>query len=479
MPATDPAPSPAAQAALCDWIRLERARGVGPEDVRVLAAVFGAAPAILGAGIDALTKVLGRAKARAVCAPLAPDDERLLERVLAWCAQPNHRVLALTDSAYPAALRHLYDPPTLLYVIGQAALLARPALAVVGSRNASAQGAANAASFGQALSDAGLTIVSGLALGVDAAAHAGALRGAGSTVAVIGTGADLVYPYGNRALHAQIAEQGCIVSEYALGMPALPGHFPRRNRIISGLALGVLVVEAAPGSGSLITARCALEQGREVFAIPGSIHSPLAKGCHALIKQGAKLVETSADVLEELQLGRRTAPDGDAPDAVVASSDGAPPNIVVASSDGAPPNIAVAGTDADAAEPGAAASDSVVAGSDGAEPHSAVAATDADAAKPGVAASGAASTCAKAAPHPVAKTAGAAGAGMGAPRTAAGPAGARAALLLALGHDPHSVDTLAARTGMGAGELMTHLLALELAGSVERLPGGRYQCLTG
>src|SRR5262249_40709663 len=178
----------------------------------------------------------------------------------------------------------------------------RPALAIVGSRNATSQGMVNAESFATTLSDAGLTIVSGMALGIDAAAHRGGLAGASSSIAVVGTGLDVVYPARNRALAHELAAHGVLISEFPLSTPALPANFPRRNRLISGLALGCLVIEAAVGSGSLITARQALEQGREVFAIPGSIHSPLARGCHALIKQGAKLVESAADVLEELRM---------------------------------------------------------------------------------------------------------------------------------------------------------------------------------
>jgi DNA processing protein len=177
----------------------------------------------------------------------------------------------------------------------------------VGSRNATAQGAANAESFAQTLSDAGLVIVSGLALGIDAAAHRGGLAGASSSDAVLGTGLDIVYPARNRPLAHELAGRGALLSEFPLATPARPENFPTRNRLISGLSLGCLVVEAAVGSGSLITARRALEQGREVFAIPGSIHSPLAKGCHALIKQGAKLVESAADVLEELHFAPRAA----------------------------------------------------------------------------------------------------------------------------------------------------------------------------
>jgi DNA processing protein len=193
----------------------------------------------------------------------------------------------------------------MLYAKGRIELLSNPSLAIVGSRNATAQGIANAEKFAETMSEAGLTIVSGMALGIDTAAHQGSLKcsdrpNTGSTIAVIGTGADIVYPARNRMLAHQIATAGCIVSEYSLGMPAIAANFPRRNRIISGLARGVLVVEAAAQSGSLITARMALEQGRDVFAIPGSIHSPLSKGCHQLIKQGAKLVESAQDILEEL-----------------------------------------------------------------------------------------------------------------------------------------------------------------------------------
>ncbi|MGH8703765.1 MAG: DNA-processing protein DprA, partial [Burkholderiales bacterium] len=219
-----------------------------------------------------------------------------------WLEDPANRVLTLADDQYPPRLLQIPDPPPLLYVKGRAELLSRPSLAVVGSRNATAQGVANAEAFARALSDAGLTVVSGLALGADAAAHRGGLAGASSSVAVLGTGVDIVYPARNRALAHHLGNTGALVSEFALGTRALPGNFPRRNRLISGLALGCLVVEAAADSGSLITARLAAEQGREVFAIPGSIHSPLTKGCHALIKQGAKLVESTRDILEELQM---------------------------------------------------------------------------------------------------------------------------------------------------------------------------------
>jgi DNA processing protein len=224
------------------------------------------------------------------------------EDLASWLKDPANRVLAPADAEYPQRLLQLPDPPSRLFIKGRVELLSRPALAVVGSRNASAQGMVNAEAFARALSDAGLTVVSGLALGIDTAAHRGGLAGASSSIAVLGTGADLVWPARNRDLAHALAAQGTLVSEFPLGTRPLPGNFPRRNRLISGLALGCLVVEAAIDSGSLITARLAAEQGAEVFAIPGSIHSPLSKGCHALIKQGAKLVESAGDILEELRL---------------------------------------------------------------------------------------------------------------------------------------------------------------------------------
>src|SRR4029079_11558926 len=196
--------------------------------------------------------------------------------------------------------------PAVLYCRGRTDLLNRAALAVVGSRNATAQGSSNAEQFARSFSNAGLTIVSGLAVGIDAAAHRGGLSGPGSTIAVLGTGIDVIYPRGNSALASEIAERGLLISEFPLGTGALASNFPRRNRLISGLAQGCLVVEAALASGSLITARSAAEQGREVFAIPGSIHSPLSQGWHALIKSGAKLAESAEDVLSELVAFRRT-----------------------------------------------------------------------------------------------------------------------------------------------------------------------------
>jgi DNA processing protein len=294
---------------LAGWLRLERTSGVGPETARRLLAAFGLPENIFSASFAALREVVSERIAQALIGPLPDQVRSLIEQTLVWAEQPGNRLLTLADAAYPKALLEIADPPILLYVKGRLGLLANPSVAVVGSRNATAQGISNAEKFSQALSQAGLTIISGLALGIDTAAHQGALHStnqgqSGSTIAVIGTGADVVYPARNHALAHQIAEQGCIVSEYPLGMPGIATNFPRRNRIISGLAQGVLVVEAAAQSGSLITARMAAEQGRDVFAIPGSIHSPLAKGCHQLIKQGAKLVESAQDILEELAFCR-------------------------------------------------------------------------------------------------------------------------------------------------------------------------------
>jgi DNA processing protein len=286
---------------LAQWIRLEQTPGVGCETGRKLLGAFGLPENIFTADFAALRNVVSERVARALNAPPSDQTKALIDQTLAWVDQAGNRVLTLADAAYPKALLDVADPPLMLYAKGRLECLSSPALAVVGSRNATAQGIINASKFSEVLSQAGLTIISGMALGIDAAAHQGGLRGAGSTVAVIGTGADIAYPARNRQLAQQIAAEGCILTEYALGTPPAASNFPRRNRIISGLAQGVLVIEAAAQSGSLITARMAAEQGRDVFAIPGSIHSPLSKGCHLLIKQGAKLVESAQDVLEEIK----------------------------------------------------------------------------------------------------------------------------------------------------------------------------------
>ncbi|MBI5006595.1 MAG: DNA-protecting protein DprA [Nitrosomonadales bacterium] len=284
-------------ASLASWLTLTQVSGLGNEGLRRLLQVFGSPEAVLQASISSLSQYVKPAVARAI----ADDcDESVLDAVAVWLDDPLNRILTVADAEYPQALLNTADPPLLLYVKGRLDLLNVPSLAVVGSRNATTQGMRNAEAFAQSASDAGLCIASGMAQGIDTAAHIGGLQGAGSSIAVVGTGLDKVYPASNRELAHRLAQGGTIISEFPLGTPPLAANFPRRNRIISGLSLGCLVVEASLQSGSLITARMALEQGREVFAIPGSIHSPQSKGCHALIKQGAKLVESARDILEEL-----------------------------------------------------------------------------------------------------------------------------------------------------------------------------------
>jgi DNA processing protein len=382
---TDLNPDPCPSAELPHWIQLAETPGVGRRTGHALVAAFGSPAKVLAAGYAALRQHVPEAIALALC---ELDKGVALKIAVAqdWLALPGHHLLPFTHPAFPATLHAIPDPPLMLYCIGDPALLSRPMLAIVGSRNASVQGRANAEAFAKALSGAGLAIVSGLALGIDAHAHAGGLQGAGSTVAVVGTGVDLVYPRRHQQLAARIASEGCIVSEYSLGTPVLASNFPPRNRIISGLSLGVLVVEAATLSGSLITARMALEQGREVFAVPGSIHSALSKGCHSLIKQGAALVETADDILAQLNLRSHAGWLAPASGADRQGTTGpARPTVDTASPD-----------------------------------------------------------------QPV---------------------------LDAIGHDPVHPDTLQARLGCAPGLLSSQLLALELAGLVERLPGGLLQRL--
>ena len=306
------------------WLRLTLTPGIGNGAARRLLARFGLPQSIFQQTEAALQLCVPAAQAKAL-REIPQGWETLWQTTAQWLANaalqgPARTIVSLGDLRYPQALLETEDPPLLLYLMGPASLLEHQpfptdrCLAVVGSRNPTAQGAENARLFARALCGAGLTIVSGLALGVDAAAHEGALEAATSagtmaaTIAVVGTGLDRVYPRKNLDLAHRIAAHGLIVSEYPLGTPPLPGNFPKRNRIISGLSQGTLVVEAALASGSLITARMAAEQGREVFAIPGSIHAPQSRGCHALIRQGAKLVESAQDVLEELKIPATTVP---------------------------------------------------------------------------------------------------------------------------------------------------------------------------
>lgn len=290
---------------LKDWLRLTLIPGIGSETQRKLLRAFGLPEAIFSAAHGDLREIIGDSLATAL---LETDNADLVRSACEWSSGDNQHVVTIADREYPQALLEIADPPTLIYVRGRLDLLNRPALAMVGSRNPTAQGIQNAERFAAAFADAGLVIASGLALGIDAAAHRGALSAGGDTVAFIGTGIDRIYPARNKELALEIGARGTIVSEFPLGTPVTTFNFPKRNRLISGLSLGVLVVEAAIESGSLITARLAGEQGREVLAIPGSIHSPQSRGCHKLIKQGAKLVETAQDVLEELNWGRLTEP---------------------------------------------------------------------------------------------------------------------------------------------------------------------------
>jgi DNA processing protein len=359
---------------LAAWLRLAWAPGLGRRTARRLLAAFGLPQAVFAQDTAAIEQATS-----AAVPPLLRDPPAglaaLTEATLAWLAQApagqSRRVLTLADPAYPASLLQTEDPPLVLYAAGQVVDSWPRAIAIVGSRNPTAQGRIDAREFARSFSRSGLTVVSGLALGIDGAAHEGALEGAAdgqlATIAVVGTGLDRVYPQQHHELAHRIASRGLLLSEYPVGTPPLSDNFPQRNRIISGLASGTLVVEAAVRSGSLITARLAAEQGKDVYAIPGSIHSPQSRGCHALLKQGAKLVETAEDVLEDI----------DAP--VHAPTRPAPREDVP--------------------------------------------------------------------------------------------------LLQAMGHAPMSLDSLVARTGIGAADLQAQLLELELQGRVARLAGGLFQRL--
>ena len=297
---------------LAAWLRLGETPGVGNENARRLLAAFATPQAVFDAGVAALSQVVGGGIAQALHTQ-PPGFATLLDTTWRWLNEAessggNRRIVTLGDADYPAGLLAMVDPPLMLYLLGRP--LPGPdvgCIAMVGSRRPTPQGRLDAQAFGRSFAQNGLTVVSGLAQGIDGAAHEGALEGAVAanpctTVAFVGTGLDRVYPARHRALAHRIAAGGCLASEYSLGTPPLPNNFPRRNRLIAGLSLGTLVVEAAQPSGSLITARLASEQGKEVFAIPGSIHSEQSRGCHALIRQGAKLVESVQDVLEELRL---------------------------------------------------------------------------------------------------------------------------------------------------------------------------------
>jgi DNA processing protein len=279
------------------WLTLLRTPGLGPTALRTMIGRHGSAAAALDAARRGQWPVAMEAPARNW---LLSPDPAILAADEAWLAEPDHHLLTWDDAEFPALLREIPAAPAALFVAGDASRLWLPQIALVGSRNASHGGIDNARHFARALAEAGFAITSGLAEGIDGAAHAATLDAGGITLAVLGTGPDLVYPARHRALAARIAADGALVSEFPPGTPGIARHFPRRNRLIAGLSLGTLVVEASLRSGSLITARAASEQGREVFAIPGSIHNPLARGCHELIRNGARLIETAAEIIDEL-----------------------------------------------------------------------------------------------------------------------------------------------------------------------------------
>ena len=280
-----------------NWLRLLHAEGIGPSRYNLLLDTFGS-PAEVFQATDAQLRSTGLTQD--LIRLLRAVDEATIETDLVWAEHPGHHILTLDDPAYPELLRSIDTPPPVLYVMGDPEVLRHPGIGIVGSRNPTPSGREIAFDFARELAGYGLCITSGLAMGIDTAAHKGALKADGITIAVAATGLDRVYPSSNRGLAHQIVEQGALISEFPIGTEVRAGHFPRRNRIISGLSLGTLVVEAALRSGSLITARLAMEQGREVLAIPGSINNPLARGCHQLLREGARLVESAADILEEL-----------------------------------------------------------------------------------------------------------------------------------------------------------------------------------
>jgi DNA processing protein len=281
------------------WIGLSKIDGLGAQTFCELLKVFGNPRNIYAASFQQLKAVVADHIATEISRGV---NEETLAESMRWLSLENNFLVTLADSHYPKSLLEITDPPPVLYAKGKLELLNQPSIAIVGSRNATTQGKENAEAFAKGLSSFGLCIVSGLALGIDGAAHRGAMQANGSTIAVTATGLDIVYPSKHLDLAHQIAKHGLLISEFALGETSKPQNFPRRNRLISGLSLGCLVVEASLQSGSQITARLATEQGREVFVIPGSIHSPTSKGCHQLIKQGAKLVDNLQDIIEDLNL---------------------------------------------------------------------------------------------------------------------------------------------------------------------------------
>ncbi|TAM86751.1 MAG: DNA-protecting protein DprA [Candidimonas sp.] len=396
------------------WIRLSLEPGLGAATARRLLAAVGLPHDIFALPARVLTQWLPPDLAARLSLPASGCTRTRIAQAQAWLEGAGHHLLTLADMDYPAALLHTHDPPLVLYVNGDPAIPGRPAIAIVGARHATPAGMDNAWAFARHLAAHGWCIVSGLARGIDAAAHRGALSAgpdAGGTIAVMATGIDTVYPAEHDSLARQIREHGALISEFPLGTEALPHRFPKRNRVVAGLTRGVLVVEAARRSGSLITARLASEAGREVFAIPGSIHSPLSRGCHALIRQGAKLVESGRDITDELAPGQ-------------------PPGLALHFGDGAAESSDANDESRHAVAPPAPTRDA-----------------------PAPAATG--DRNAKIPPMR--------------------PTGEQLSLLDALGYDPVSIDVLYNRSRLSIARISQRLLELELSGHVARLDDGRFQ----
>jgi len=409
-----------------DWLRLCHAPGVPPAAVRRLLAAFGPPGAIFRASRADLTRVLSNDLVARLLAPVGADLSEHIARTLDWASRPGCAVVTLSEPAYPRALLSLGDPPSILYCRGDIGLPNRAgdmAVALVGSRRATPQGRDNARQFARALGDAGVTVVSGLAAGIDAAAHEGALETAGRTCAVVGTGADVVYPARHHALAERIAERGLLLTAFPIGTPPRPDHFPRRNRLIAALARCTVVVEATTQSGSLITARLAGELGRDVLAIPGSIHAPQSRGCHTLIRDGATLATSPEDVFEALGIARATAKR----DAKPSEEKRARRADTQRHSSRGPQSTGPATDRLDVDDDGNAHGTSAV--------HASMA-------------------------------------------TSASVPPGMAAVVEALGYDPVSADTLCERTGQGITAVLAHLSVLELDGRLARLPGGRFVRLT-
>lgn len=445
---------------LSAWLRLSLEPGLNPADAYALLGAVGLPQHLYTHPVAELAQWIPGPLARQLAAPPAPALATRIEAALEWVRRPDHHLLCLADTAYPRHLLEVGDPPLLLYVHGDPSMLSQPSLAIVGARNASLDGRDNAHAFAHHLATQGWCVVSGMASGIDGAAHEGALeagrkeapgkaagsmaagskessRTTGGTVAVLGTGIDVVYPSHHQALAERIAQAGALVSEFPLGTPALPHHFPRRNRVVAGLVRGVLVVEAASRSGSLITARLAGEYGREVFAIPGSIHSPLTRGCHTLIRQGAKLVECAQDITDELPGPLQDGPQGRGRSA-------APRHVGHRPAEprrSGPARNARASRRADGANP---ASASLFEG------------------------------LLEQMPEPVPHAARATDATNAADAAGASDPSA-AALLASLGHEPVHREVLMLRSGLSSADLDTALLRLELAGLVARRESGYFQ----